>query len=241
MKLNQEDVNKLKVLIELCTIGDINSFIIDENGNARAVNDDRTVAFISDQNIPKLPQKIGLSNVAGLRQKIALFETLSDVSFSVNESSRGEIGSLEIAAGRNKVSYRCTSTTLIKAPKTINDTYQFIVSLSNDEFKFIQNGVKMMGSKRVQLIIKKSGEVSFVAVDSANDNFTAVLNTPVESTESEFDTSVFYYRTDALFPVLKSLSGEVAFSVGIGGVVCAELSGHTMYVMPAVGDDDEGE
>ena len=238
MKLNQEDVNKLKVLIELCAVGDINSFIIDENGVARAVNEDRTVAFISDQNIPKLPQKIGLSNVNGLRQRIALFETLSDVSFSVTESSRGEISSLDIAAGRNKVSYRCTSTVLIKAPKTISDNYKFIVSLSNDEFKFIQNGVKTMGAKKVQLIIKKSGEVSFVALDSANDNFTAVLNTPVESTESEFDTSVFYYRTDALFPVLKALSGQIAFSVGEGGAVCAELNGHTIYVMPAVGDDD---
>lgn len=241
MKLNQTDVNKLKVLIELCAVGNIESFLIDENGYARGVNEDRTVGFISNQNIPNLSQKIGISRVSNLRQKIALFESLSDVTFNATETDRGEISSLEIAAGRNKVSYRCTSTMLIKAPKTFNDTPLFIVSMTNDEFKFIHNGIRMMGAKRIQLIIKKSGEVSFVAADSANDSFSSVLNTPVECTESEFDTSVFYYRTDALIPVLKALSGEIVFSVGAGGSVGTEISGHTVCVMPAVADDDEGE
>ena len=241
MKLNQDDVNKLKVLIDLCAIGNIESFIIDEGGLARAVNEDRTIAFISDQNIPKLPQKIGLSRVSGLRQKIAVFDPLPDVAFSIVESSRGEISSLEISSGRNKASYRCTSTSLIKAPKSINDTYQFIVTMLNDEFRFIQNGIKMMGSKRVQLIIKKNGEVSFIAVDSANDSFTAVLNTSVESTQSEYDTSVFYYRADALLPVLKTMINPIVFSVGLGGVICAEINGHAVFIMPVVGNEDEGE
>ncbi len=237
MKLQQSDINNLKVLVELCAVGNIESFIIDENGFARAVNEERTVAFISNQNIPSLPQKIGLSRISNLRQKIALFETLSDVSFTATETNRGEISNLEIASGRNKATYRCTSTMLIKAPKSVNDTYQFIVSVTNDELKFIQNGIKMMGAKILQLVIRKNGEVSLIANDSANDNFTAVLNTAVESTEEDFDTSVFYYRADALMPVLKSLTGEIVFSVGLGGVICAELNGHTLYVMPSVGED----
>lgn len=238
MKLSSADISNLKLLFEMCSIGDIESMII-EDGVARGVNDSRTMAIISDQNVPKLPQKVGLSRISGLKQKLALFATLSDVVVNAVESDRGEISNLEISSGRNKATYRCTSTMMIKAPKTINDTYVFAISMSSDEFKFIQNGIKMMGAKTVQLIIKKSGEVSFVANDSANDSFTATLNTPVEAVNSDHDTNVFYYHTDILLSVLRSLSGEIVFSVGEGGSICAELNGHTIYIMPKVGDDTE--
>ena len=236
MKLSQADFNNLKILIDTCSIGSIESIIV-EDGLARGVNDARTMAIISDKNLPKFPQKIGLSRISGLKQKLALFSSMPDVVMNVSESERGEISNLEIVSGKNKATYRCTSTVLIKAPKSINDTYQFAVSMTQDEFKFIQNGIKMMGAKLTSLIIRKNKEVTFTANDSANDSFTATLNTYVESSEDDFDTTVFYYNTDILFSLLRSLSGEIIFSIGQGGSICAELNGHSLYIMPSVGED----
>src|ERR1039458_569967 len=226
MKLTTQDTSHLLSILSTCAVGGIESIII-ENGIVRGVYEARTFAIISDYNIPKFPQKIGLSRLSSLKQRIDLFSGAAVVE--AKESERGEISSIEISEGKNKVQYRCTSTMLIKAPKSINgfepDQHAYRVFLTREEMKIILNAIKAMAGTNVELIIKKDRVVTINLSDTTNDVFTTVLENPAELLGEEQDSVVHYYHTDIFYSVIKQNSNcdISAFTVGNIGTIRAQI------------------
>src|SRR5271167_4023557 len=200
MKLTTQDTTNLLSILAACSVGRIESIII-EDGVVRGCNEERTYAIITtDSEIPKFPQKIGLSRLSSLKQRLELFAGDSSTVIEAKETERGEISSIDISAGRNKVQFRCTSTMLIKAPRGITDDPTFKVFLSKDEMKMVLNAVKIMGGKTVQLVIKKDRSAQIITSDATNDAFTTSLEIPVELwKEGEQDSVVHYYHTDIFY------------------------------------------
>ena len=241
MKLTAQDITSLNNILTTCAVGGVESIII-EDGYVRGVNEARTFVIISNHEVPKLPQKIGLSRLTSLKQRLELFSGNSATIIDAKESDRGEISSLDISAGRNKVQYRCTSTMLIKAPKSINDEATHKVFISKDELKLVLNAVKVMGGKTVQLVIKKDRTVSIIANDATNDAFTAVLDTPAEFVDEDQDSVVHYYHADIFLAVLRTSDFDItALQVGAAGTLTAAVNGHRVVIMPKVNDDSEEE
>ena len=245
MKLTTQDTANLLSILSTCSIGGIESIII-EDGVARGINEARTYILITtDSDIPRFPQKIGLSRLSSLRQRLELFTGNSGTVIEAKESERGEISSLEISAGRNKVQFRCTSTMLIKAPKNVNDDPIFKVFVSRDELKMILNAVKVMGGKTVQLIIKKDRSAQFILSDSTNDVFTIALETPIElwPNVEEQDSVVHYHHADIFHSVMRAIPDAdiTAFTVGVQGTIRTKIHGHSITVMPKINEDSEEE
>lgn len=241
MKLTNEDISNLSSILSTCAIGGIESIIV-EDGNLRGIDEARTFVIISQHNIPKFPQKIGLSRLGSLKQRMELFVGNSATVMQANESERGEISSLDIAAGRNKVQFRCTSTMLIKAPKAVNDTETHRLTFSKEELKLVLNAAKVMGSKTIQLVIKKDGTVSIIVNDAANDAFSMVLDAPAQNIGDDGDSVVHYYHAAAFMSVMRehAASNDVAGAViGEAGTFRTALNGHTVYLLPKVNEDSE--
>jgi hypothetical protein len=98
-----------------------------------------------------------------------------------------------------------------------------------------------MGSKKIAIMIKSSGEVSFSASDESNDVFTSTVDM-----EAEFinDASTVYhdYPTDILSAVLKKASEEfdtLVVVVGEAGTITVKVSGHNVTVLPMISDNDD--
>jgi len=249
MKLTTQDTTNLVSILAACAVGGIESIII-EDGIVRGVNLARTYAIITtDGNVPKLPQKMGLgsdsaSRLSSLRQRLELFAGSTDTIIEAKETERGEISSLDITSGRNKVQFRCTSTMLIKAPKSINDEPIFKVFATKAELKMILNSVKIMGGKTVQIIIKKDRSAQIIAADENNDVFTTSLETPVELwTDEEQDSVVHYYHGDIFHAAMRAQpdSDIIAFTVGSSGAIRTKIHGHAITVLPKVNTDSEEE
>jgi hypothetical protein len=239
MKLTAEDTGRLSDILATCSIGGIEAVII-EDGIVRGVNETKTCAIISSCNVPKLPQKVGLGRLSSLKQRLNL---LTGAVIEAKESDRGEISSLEIAAGRNKVSYRCTSTILIKAPKAINDEGCYRVFISSAERKLVLDAIKVMGAKKVQLEIRKTGAVQIILSDATNDAFNSVLETKAERLgEDEMDSVVHYYPADVFAAVIRA-AGEgfdiLAITVGMVGTIKTEILGHAITLLPQINEDGE--
>src|SRR5512137_2403079 len=104
MKLSNTDIQNLYDAILTCALGDIDDILI-EGGVIRGVSADRSCLIISDYNVPAFTQKVGLSRLSKLRQRLDLFMTggkaENGVTLEAKESERGEITQLEIACGKD--------------------------------------------------------------------------------------------------------------------------------------------
>jgi hypothetical protein len=242
MKLSAQDTTNLVNILSTCSVGDIQSVII-EDGLVRGINESKTCVIISDFNVPKFPQKIGLSRLGSLKQRLDLFTNAAGTVIDAKESDRGEISSLDISAGRNKVQYRCTSTMLIKAPKVINDEAAVRVFVEKDELKMVLNAIKVMGGKKVLIAIKKDRAVSFQISDATNDNFSSAINTPAERlSDEDMDSVAHYYPADIFFAVFKNQADEfdtIAFDVGAVGTIKTKVNGHAITLLPQINEDAE--
>ena len=241
MKLTSKDTANLSNIIAVCAIGSIDAVIIDD-GIIRGANAEKTCAIISKVDVPEFKQKIGLARLSQLRQRLDLFSNDSSMVIDAKESDRGEISSLEISAGRNKAQFRCTSTMLIKAPMSINDEEACRIFLEKEEAQMILNAVKVMGTKKVQLTIKKDRSVIFTLPDTTNDAFTTVLKTPSERLgEDEMDSVVHYYPSDIFSSIMRSKldTSPITFDVGVIGTIRTTVSGHVLVMLPQINEDAE--
>jgi hypothetical protein len=233
MKLTQEDTDNLKALLTVCTIGGIESFII-ENGIARGLSPAKNFAMISGFKVPKLPYPVGILRVTPLIQRLNLFET-SEIE--VKDNGRGEVNLLEIISGKSKAQYRCTSTQLIKAPKSIDDEHTYTITINKEENQILTNAIKVMGGE-VQIVIKRNLLVTMVALDKNNDEFTIDLADPVEVNES-IDSVVFYYDKAIMHTILKTGTEGITLKVGALGSINTQINGHQVTILPTIKTDQD--
>lgn len=246
MKLTTENTTKLNALLNTASICGIESIVVIDD-KARGINPAKTCFLVSSDNLPQFPQKIGLGRLKDLQSRISVFADKSDVVIDAKESERGEITSLEVSSGRNKVQYRCQSTVMLadSIPKNVPDAFNpaYKLFINKDEMKMILDAVRVMGSKRITLAIKGDRTVSFTTSDASNDNFTVALSTPAERITEDEDTVVNYYAVDVFSPVIKELMSldTAVVHVGERGTMTAKINQHSVVLLPQVNDDGEEE
>ena len=246
MKLTTENTAKLTALLNTAGICGIESIVIIDN-KARGINPAKTCFLVSSDNLPQFPQKIGLGRLKDLQSRISVFTDKSDVVVDAKESERGEITSLEVSSGRNRVQYRCQSTVLLadSIPKNVPDAFNpaYKLFINKDEIKMILDAVRVMGSKRVTLSIKGDRSVSFTTSDASNDNFTVAISTPAERITEDEETVVNYYAVDVFSPVMKELMSldTAVVQVGERGTMTAKINQHNVVLLPQVNDAGEEE
>ena len=239
MKFSNNDINQFKCIIDACTIAGIDSIILD-SGTLRGINGAKTCAIISNFQVPNLSQKIGITRLSALKQRVDVFGSNS-FCIETKESSRDEISSIEVSSGRNKVQFRCTSTAMIKAPVNINDDACFKIFITKDEMKMILDAVKVMSSKKIIFNVKSDRTVTVEAVDTNNDVFKISLESPVELLGDE-DSTVQYYLSDIICPIIRCNMNDlstVSYTIGQKGTLQINLMGHNVTVMPQIGDETE--
>lgn len=236
MKLTNTETQNLENILATAAIGGIDQIIIEE-GLVRGVNPDKTFAIISGFDVPKFPQKIGIARLSTLAQRLAVFKGKEPL-IDAKESERGEISSLEISCGKNKVQFRCTSTMLIKAPKSIGDEHACTIKLTKEETKTILDAIRVMSCKKVTLSIRKGGNVQFEIADESNDTFKILLDNP---TDKEDDSAVHYYSAPMLVAILKTkMDFDIAtLDIGVQGTIKTNINGHSITMLPQIGDDAE--
>lgn len=244
MKLSNTDIQNLYDAILTCAVGDIDDVLI-EDGFIRGVSPDRSCLIISDHRVPAFGSyKVGLSRLSKLRQRLDLFMVAgkpeSGVTLDAKESERGEITQLEIACGKDKLQYRCTSTSNIRAPKSVNDSPAFLIPINKKQLTLVLNALRVMGSGRLVLSIKLDGSVTFQVTDSNNDSFVLVNEAPAEALGDAIEESiVHYYSSDVFASVIRAAGEDVALSIGAAGSITILVNGHPLTLLPQIGDDNE--
>lgn len=241
MKLQASSITQLQTILTVCNICGIETVII-EDGAVRGVNEAKTCALISTEHVPDFSQRIGLGRLGALRARLELFAGSANLVIDTKETERGEIASLDISAGRQRAQFRCTSSVLIKAPRSINDNAAAVISLQKSECRAVLDALKVMGSKKAALSMRPDGSVAFEAADSSNDIFKIDLDAPaawVDTDNSPSSSMVYYYPVDTLAPVLRSVceADETDLVIGAAGTCRVEIMGHTVTLLPQINED----
>ena len=244
MKLSQASVLKLKTLLQTVSLVKIDRLIIEEN-LIRGVDEEQTVVIVSDQNVPDLGgARVGLNRLSILANRIALFDT--DEAFTVEaveapsrDEDATDISSFKLASKGSKFEYRTARIGTIKAPKRVNDSFVWAVTVPVEAVKLAISAANTMGSDQIALVSKASGEVLFEIVDSATqDTFTTKIADEAtwipEDEDQPSQSFVHYYAVKALMPLLKASStqGEPVLLVGEEGMLQVTVNGYTMTLLP---------
>lgn len=233
MNITSEQLNEIKTALQVASVGGIESVII-EDGLFRGVNDSKSFAIISDNKIPKFPQKIGITRISTLLKRLGLFT--GEVSVNAKETDRGEIAMMEFASGRNKMQFRCTSTMLIKAPKSINDEANFALILTEEESTMLVNSIRVMGNKKILLIVNNEKQARFEVKDESNDMFKFDLANEIVS-DNEVSSCLFSYPSDMIVSVFSKLDDGAAIIIGQMGTIKTFVGGHEVTILPVVTED----
>jgi hypothetical protein len=239
MKLTTQTIDRLKNLLQVCAVANIDKLII-ADGKIRGVEETFSIVLLADQDVPDFGTfKVGLNRLNVLRNRLALVQ--NDLTINAAESKNGsDITHLEISGKNTKVQFRCAQADMMKIPKALNDVPNWFVQIPIDTVKLIKQAVSAMELEDLILTAKPNGEIFFEGIDKNKDTFETKFadkavwipdNTP------EPNTKVFCYT----FPVKCLMSilwfaseggtKDVPISIGAQGIMTVVVNGMDFYVI----------
>jgi hypothetical protein len=247
MKLTQESVKRLKLLLQTASLAKIDKLII-EDGIVRGVDDNQTVVIISNIDVPDFGgAKVGLIKLQTLANRISLFDSNTDLVVETieaptrNNESDVNVSSLKLSSKGSKFEFKLGRVDLIKAPKRINDIMAWSIIIPSDLIKTVITAANTMDADQIAVVCKTTGEVSFEIIDSSNgtnDTFITKITDNIDWILDEDDkpiqSFVHYYSMTALLPLLKvaATHGDPAILIGEEGMLQITVNNYTLTLLP---------
>ena len=237
MNFTKQDVEQLRVILGVCRIGNIESFVLTD-GKVRGSNDKRNMAIISDADLSLDKElKMGVGRLSDLDKRLSMF-TEVDIEYKTN--SRGEVAQLTMQSGRSKAQFRCTSEAMIKYPKSNDDAALVVVTMSKAEVAQLSKATKTYGSETVLVKVGREGSVHIECADSTNDQFSIDLEKAAEFID-ESEPAVFTYVASNYCTIIDAVvkdADSVDLVIGQMGSITVLVKGHTLMIMPIVNEDE---
>lgn len=245
MKLTPDSVKYLKTLLQTVSIVKIDRIII-EDGTIRGIDEDQTALIISQTDVPDFGgARVGLNRLSSLVTRINMFDSNEDfqvdatVQASRTEEGKEDVSSFKISSKGSKFEYRCARPDAIKAPKRINDTMAWKITIPVDAVKIAISAANTMGCDQVAIVSKTNGEVFFEMIDgSTQDTFLTQIASEAEyiggEDEAPTQSFVHYFAVKALMPLLKAcaVTHEPKLEVGEEGMLQITVNNHTFTLLP---------
>jgi hypothetical protein len=235
MKFTSHDCDMLKSIINTCHAAGIEAIII-EDGKLRCINEKHNAAIISTENLPALGKlKIGLSRLDILRKRLSIFGEL----VSIETTEKGdEISVLTMSSGKSKSQFRCTTPSMIKAPKAIDDAEVAAFNITKAEIETLNRAIGSMSVEVITLYVgKDQGRIELR--DKANDRFDLELEgIPTKLSDAAELPMVLAYDVATLLPLLRSsgADGETTVVVGKQGTLTFLVNSYLITVIPQIGE-----
>lgn len=249
MKLSNEELNFIQLVIKTADLIDISNIII-EPGKVRAMDEEQTVVLFQDKNIPLLSfGSIGINRTGVFTSRLELaraqenFEVKAvtagdDPSFGFdkydpsvkNGTTPMWVRSLTMSGRGTKIDYRCASPQTIRAPKNRAGVTQYTIALTPEAVTMIQKGKSAMKADEVTFNGNSNGvslELSDINGDTLEYHFADVIQGVTPGHEPDFS---YKYPIDMLLPIFKTNPMGV-FSLTARGSMMFTVNGLDVYIM----------
>lgn len=237
MIFTHNDILELKSILAACKVIGVDGVVIHE-GLVRGATASIDAAIISTARLSiSEALRLGIGRVTELDKRLSIFSDQLQIEGKSTET--GDVSMLTLSSGKSKVQYRCTSTKLMKYPKTNADEPLAVITMNRTEVMQLSKAVRTLSSETVVLQVACTGVARLECMDSASDRFEVELNSPVQFVE-EADSAVRTYLArmlvDVLDAVLKEETEEISFVLGQAGSITITVKTHTLLLMAQIGD-----
>lgn len=241
MKLNEDSINKLDLLVHTALTSGVKKLII-ESGKIRGIDEKQSVVIITTDNVPDLGGKqVGITRLDSLAARLSLVKSQGNVEIETTEASNGnDISLLDLKCGKTKAQFRCASVEAVKGvPKNMADTLVWEIKINGKSLPVINQAINAMGAEVVTIASKDGKTVCLELVDENKDLFTTDISNEVNWVGSGTPQSSFCqkYPAKTLVSLLKEAlktSDPLTLMLGEGGIFSLKVNGFDFFVLPTV-------
>jgi hypothetical protein len=237
MKLNSDDVLKLRSALAACKLAGVEDAVIHE-GLVRGLNPQHHGAIFSTIELSIDPSvAFGIGRLVELEKRMKLFGDNILIEGELTDTNL--VKKLTLRGASSKIEFRCTDPKLLKYPKTNTDQEMAVVQLTKPEIALIAKSVKTIGAEQVTFQVRKDGQVRVEAMDQNNDRFETELSVPAEFIEAPYPAVNNFDCTNAgvLLGMLEHLASQndvVSTALMRSGQFKLQAHKHTLLAIPKI-------
>jgi hypothetical protein len=239
MKLTPTDIEKLRNVLAACKVIGVDALVINEGMARGARLPSLDAAIITDLDLSISPDiQMGIGKVVELEKRLAIFG--SNVEMEGKTNDNGDVTLLTLSAGKTKMQFRCTSSKLVRYPKSNDDQPVATILMTRAEIAQVSRAVKTLCAETIVLQVSRNGIARLECTDSANDKFEIELSAAAKY-EDEVQSLVQTYLAGLFVDVIDAAakeSEEIDFVVGEVGSMTAKVKQHTVMIMPQITGED---
>lgn len=198
MIVDKSSLAYIQNVVHVAATFKISNLIIEPN-RVRAMEESQCVIILHSDNVPVLPfGSIGLNRLDVFSSRFAMAQGLDQFAVEATVEDRDPDNvfarAITMKAKGIKIDYRCANPMTIKAPKMLNETFNWRVQLTSEAVHLIQQAQKAMDTDDISFIADEKG-MSFELADINNDKLTYKFADYVDVLESgDGSPAVFVHK-----------------------------------------------
>lgn len=235
MILDQASLQYIQGVLKAASVAKISNIII-EPDRVRAIDDNRSVIILQTENVPEMPfGAIGINRISVFDDRLSMAQSASN--FTADVTVKGEntdtpwAQALSFKGKGIKVDYRCANPLTIQAPKTMNDTHEFRLEITNELVEIISKGQTAMKAEAVAFVGDDDGvhlEMSDINGDTLSYD---VCDTIDKIGDGAADTFNHSFNIRVLLPILKA-RGSKNITFTSKGFMNVKVNNLNFYLVP---------
>lgn len=235
MKVSANIIDFLERVAETARMVGIESILIEKN-LIRGMDEGKTVAILQDvkENLPF--SGIGLTRASLFLSRLEVAKTRDNVTVDM-ELEKENVKLFTFKSAGMRMDYRCGNPSTVQAPRQINDTMKYSMTLNGEAVALLQKGANAMGGDLVAIAHDGVG-VQFEIIDINGDVFSYTFTKDIKSLdddgeESEVGTFTFSYPIKLILTLFKQIP-DGSINIGKKGMLCMNINGIDIYVLPRI-------
>lgn len=214
--------------------------IIIEPESIRAIDDSKTVVLFQDKNVPTLSiGRLGMGRIHLFMNRYNIVMGGENPRFKAITDKHGQdvgyVTSIIMENDNTVVEYRCQNPDTIQAPKKINDTSKFRMSLPRKSAKLIKSAQGAMGSELITFTSDGNG-VFYTILDINGDEFKHRFSDSAMNL-NDSDSAAHFSHKYPVKVITAALAGNeeaYVFDIGEKGIITTEINRLNVLILPQV-------
>lgn len=232
MKLTNELIAKIQNITQTAQLVGIDSVIIEKDA-VRAIDDEKTVLiFHGDTNdIPF--DAIALNRLSLFASRLELAKSGAGFEVeAITDDAKEYAKSLVMKNKKSKIDYRCANPSVIKAPRQIQDTMKYQVTLTPEIVNTLAKAATAMGSDCIEISATED-TAKFEMSDMNKDAFSLDITGNIKSIKNGTLSFKQKYPIKVLIALFKK-SPDSTFNIGENGLLNIIVNDINVFVLPQV-------
>jgi len=252
--IDAKNIGLLKSAIDTSILAGIENIVIESGEAIRGINENGNSLIISTENVPYFGDGVllGIARLKALKSHLGLINSPElEISYelSTRKDKENEISILNLKGPKTKSKFRCTSASIIKAPKGVADNEFAVVSVDKANVADILASSRVIGAKEFALVCSEADgkyKVSFV-FSNEQDNVSIEVSDEEVGFIDDDDSKQFsfFYQSDNVLSLIRQVANDsseesiIPLIIGEQGTMQVIVNNHKIILFPRMDIEED--